>query len=136
MALLDSYSGPWGQEQAAHLARRAGFGAKPNEIDTLINMGMDVAVDSADCKNHFCFRSDRLSLSPPAQRVRRAGCLSGRLFKIYCNQSLIEDGPGIGLKYLYFGRNQNAIFSNPFIIITANCQKFLLLAHSKPNHIH
>ena len=84
MALLDSYSGPWGREQAAHLARRAGFGDEPDEIDTLVDMGMDVAVDSADCKNHFCFRSDRLSLSPPAQKVRWAGYLKS----IVTNRSL------------------------------------------------
>ncbi|MHC4172751.1 MAG: DUF1800 domain-containing protein [Planctomycetota bacterium] len=46
MALLEPYSGPWGQDEAAHLARRAGFGAKPDEIDMLVGMGMDAAVDS------------------------------------------------------------------------------------------
>lgn len=46
MALLDQYGGVWGWDEAAHLARRAGFGAKPEEISTFISMGMSAAVDS------------------------------------------------------------------------------------------
>ncbi|MHC4681239.1 MAG: DUF1800 domain-containing protein [Planctomycetota bacterium] len=46
MALLDPYDGPWGPEEAAHLARRAGFGASPDEVDMLTGMGMEAAVDS------------------------------------------------------------------------------------------
>lgn len=46
MALLDPYNGPWGPEEAAHLARRAGFGARPDEVGALAGMGMEAAVDS------------------------------------------------------------------------------------------
>jgi uncharacterized protein (DUF1800 family) len=46
MALLDPYDGPWGPEEAAHLARRAGFGARPDEVDMLTSMGMEAAADS------------------------------------------------------------------------------------------
>lgn len=46
MALLDQYNGAWGADQASHLARRAGFGAKPDEINALAAMGMSAAVDS------------------------------------------------------------------------------------------
>lgn len=46
MALLDPYTGPWTQKEAAHLARRAGFGATPPELAALVSMGIDAAVDS------------------------------------------------------------------------------------------
>ncbi len=46
MPLLDLYDGPWGQDEAAHLARRAGFGARPDELDALVIAGMNAAVDS------------------------------------------------------------------------------------------
>lgn len=46
MALLDPYTGLWTEAEAAHLARRAGFGASPTEIATLVGLGMDAAVDS------------------------------------------------------------------------------------------
>jgi uncharacterized protein (DUF1800 family) len=45
MALLDIYDGPWGIDEAAHLARRAGFGARPDELEALVTAGMDAAVD-------------------------------------------------------------------------------------------
>ena len=35
----------WDREAAAHLARRAGFGATPAELDTLVTIGADAAVD-------------------------------------------------------------------------------------------
>ena len=35
----------WDREAAAHLARRAGFGATPAELDSLVKMGVDAAVD-------------------------------------------------------------------------------------------
>ena len=46
MALLDPYTGLWTEEEAAHLARRCGFGARPGERASLAAMGMDAAVDS------------------------------------------------------------------------------------------
>lgn len=42
---LNPYNGPWGYAQAAHLLRRTGFGLKKSEIDTLLTMNMDSAVD-------------------------------------------------------------------------------------------
>ena len=35
----------WDRQAAAHLARRAGFGATPAELDALTQMGLDAAVD-------------------------------------------------------------------------------------------
>ena len=46
MALFDVYNGPWGIDEAAHLARRAGFGARPDELDAMVAAGMSAAVDS------------------------------------------------------------------------------------------
>ncbi len=46
MALLDRYTGPWTEKEAAHLARRAGFGATPAELTNLVAMGLDAAVSS------------------------------------------------------------------------------------------
>ena len=37
---------PWDRASAAHLARRAGFGATPAELDRLVAMGLDAAVAS------------------------------------------------------------------------------------------
>ncbi|MBV8603027.1 MAG: DUF1800 domain-containing protein [Candidatus Eremiobacteraeota bacterium] len=42
---LDRYSGPFGPRQAAHLARRSGFGATPAEVATLAGLGVERAVD-------------------------------------------------------------------------------------------
>ncbi|MEZ4891963.1 MAG: DUF1800 domain-containing protein [Saprospiraceae bacterium] len=42
---LNPYNGPWGYEQAAHLLRRTGFGLKKSEVDALMAMDMDSAVD-------------------------------------------------------------------------------------------
>lgn len=46
MALLDAYAGSWGQDEASHLARRAGFGASPAQVTNLVSLGMSAAVDS------------------------------------------------------------------------------------------
>ncbi|MBI1389987.1 MAG: DUF1800 family protein [bacterium] len=46
MVYMDRYSGPWTEEEAAHLARRAGFGARPDEISELTSMGLQGAVSS------------------------------------------------------------------------------------------
>jgi len=43
---LDRYRGAFGRRQAAHLARRTGFGPTPSEIDGLATLGVDRAVDS------------------------------------------------------------------------------------------
>ncbi len=45
MSLLDPYVGPWGTSEAAHLARRAGFGARPEELDVMVAAGMSNSVD-------------------------------------------------------------------------------------------
>lgn len=46
MAYLDPYTGAWTSTQAAHLARRAGFGATPSELTSLVSAGMSASVDS------------------------------------------------------------------------------------------
>lgn len=42
---LTPYTGPWGYAQAAHLLRRTGFGLKKSEIDILLTMNMNSAVN-------------------------------------------------------------------------------------------
>lgn len=46
MAYFDAYEGPWTENEAAHLMRRAGFGGRPEEINELTQLGMADAVDS------------------------------------------------------------------------------------------
>ncbi len=36
---------PWDRAKAAHLARRAGFGATPEEVDAMVAMGVDRTID-------------------------------------------------------------------------------------------
>ncbi len=43
---LHRYSGPWGTRQAAHLARRTGFGATPQEVRDLTALAMENAVNA------------------------------------------------------------------------------------------
>jgi uncharacterized protein (DUF1800 family) len=43
---LQRYRGPFGKRHAAHLARRAGFGATPAEVDALVARGLDGALDA------------------------------------------------------------------------------------------
>ena len=38
-------SDPWDRVKAAHLLNRAGFGGRPDEIDRVARLGMDVAID-------------------------------------------------------------------------------------------
>jgi hypothetical protein len=45
MPFVATAQNPWDQGKVAHLLRRAGFGARPEEIPPLIQMGMDRAVD-------------------------------------------------------------------------------------------
>ena len=40
-----SADAPWTDEQAAHLLRRAGFGGTPEQINHLVKLGRDGAVD-------------------------------------------------------------------------------------------
>jgi uncharacterized protein (DUF1800 family) len=42
---LQPYTGPWGFTQAAHLLRRTMFGLKKSDVDTLLGMSMNQAVD-------------------------------------------------------------------------------------------
>ena len=42
---LDPYTGPWEYEQAAHLIRRTMFGLKKEDVDLLLSMNMEQAVD-------------------------------------------------------------------------------------------
>ncbi|MBS1587675.1 MAG: DUF1800 domain-containing protein [Bacteroidetes bacterium] len=44
-ATLTPYSGAWTETQAMHLLRRATFGLKAQDIDTIVGMGMNYAVD-------------------------------------------------------------------------------------------
>lgn len=41
----ETYSGPWTRKQAAHLMRRAGFGASTAELQWVITQGMEATVD-------------------------------------------------------------------------------------------
>jgi uncharacterized protein (DUF1800 family) len=43
---LERYAGPFTKRDAAHLLRRAGFGATPQEIDAVANLGTQAAVDT------------------------------------------------------------------------------------------
>jgi uncharacterized protein (DUF1800 family) len=43
---LGAYRGPWTERLAAHLARRAGFGASPADLARLSSSSLDAAVDS------------------------------------------------------------------------------------------
>ena len=42
---LDPYVGPWGYDQAAHLLRRTTFGVKKSDLEQLIDLTMEEAVD-------------------------------------------------------------------------------------------
>ncbi|MBI1226941.1 MAG: DUF1800 family protein [Bacteroidetes bacterium] len=42
---LEPYTGPWDYEQAAHLLRRTTFGLKKSDLETLMSLSMDEAVD-------------------------------------------------------------------------------------------
>jgi uncharacterized protein (DUF1800 family) len=42
---LDPYTGPWEYDQAAHLIRRTLFGLKKSDVDLLLSMSMEQAVD-------------------------------------------------------------------------------------------
>ncbi|MDR7537833.1 MAG: DUF1800 domain-containing protein [Armatimonadota bacterium] len=42
---LPSPSDPWDRAKAAHLLNRAGFGGRPEEVDRVVRMGMEAAVD-------------------------------------------------------------------------------------------
>ena len=62
----------WDREAAAHLARRAGFGATPAELDSLVKLGPDAAVDQLvnyDAIDNSAFENDLQALTsfvPPA----------------------------------------------------------------------
>ncbi|MBC5811158.1 MAG: DUF1800 domain-containing protein, partial [Candidatus Eremiobacteraeota bacterium] len=43
---LQRYRGPFGQRQAAHVARRTGFGPTPAEVERLVGLGVDGSVDA------------------------------------------------------------------------------------------
>ena len=43
---LEPYSGPFGERQAAHLARRTGFGATPQEVSALQGSGLHDAIQA------------------------------------------------------------------------------------------
>lgn len=51
MALLDTYNvgtdGPWGNGEATHLARRAGFGGTPDEHASMVSDGSQAAFENA-----------------------------------------------------------------------------------------
>lgn len=42
---VPSASEPWDRARAAHLLNRAGFGGRPDEIDRIVRIGMDAAVE-------------------------------------------------------------------------------------------
>lgn len=45
MALLDPYSGAWGNDEASHLLRRAAFGGTPAQRQALVTAGLHAAVN-------------------------------------------------------------------------------------------
>lgn len=42
---LEPYQGPWGRAQAAHLLRRTGFGVKKSDLDLILSLDLNAAVD-------------------------------------------------------------------------------------------
>ncbi|HYZ16505.1 MAG TPA: DUF1800 family protein, partial [Candidatus Acidoferrum sp.] len=58
---LQPYTGPWNHRLAAHLARRAGFGGSPSDVERLAAVTMNAAVDG------FIRFPDTSSLPPPPQ---------------------------------------------------------------------
>lgn len=44
---------PWDRAKATHLLNRAGFGGRPDELDRVVRLGMDVAVDELIDYNRF-----------------------------------------------------------------------------------
>ncbi len=75
MNYFKPYSGPWTKEEAAHLLRRAGFGGRPEEIQSLADMSIDEAVSSV---------LDYPSVDQPYEErintIRRRGNYLGVLF--------------------------------------------------------
>src|SRR3990170_3304894 len=55
---VPSASDPWDRAKAAHLLNRAGFGGRPDEIERVVRMGPDAAVDEL-------MRFDRIQESFP-----------------------------------------------------------------------
>ncbi|MBK7812688.1 MAG: DUF1800 domain-containing protein [Saprospiraceae bacterium] len=43
---LDPYTGPWTRKEAIHLLRRATFGVKPSDVNAIVALGMNQAVNS------------------------------------------------------------------------------------------
>lgn len=62
MALLDTYTGSWGEPEASHLLRRAGFGGSKSERQALAAMTLADAVESL-----VCFQSTDPYLDGPSQ---------------------------------------------------------------------
>lgn len=62
MALLDTYTGIWGESEASHLLRRAGFGGSKSERQALAAMTLADAVESL-----VCFDSADPYLDGPSQ---------------------------------------------------------------------
>lgn len=58
---LEPYTGPWNQEQVGHLLRRTGFGVKKSDLDLLMGMSMNEAVNKVLGINE--------TYSPPAPPV-------------------------------------------------------------------
>lgn len=61
-----SANDPWDRRKAKHLLRRAGFGARPTEIDGMLQLGMDRSVD-------LLLATDTATLQPRGFRVLPSG---------------------------------------------------------------
>lgn len=46
MQYMEPHSGPWTADEAAHLCRRAGFGGRPDDVASMVEMGLERAVSS------------------------------------------------------------------------------------------
>jgi uncharacterized protein (DUF1800 family) len=73
---LERYRGNFGKRQAAHLARRAGFGATPAEIDALVGRGLDGSLDAylhpTQPEGEFAAYPDAAVLYDPKKRYGAA----------------------------------------------------------------
>jgi len=73
---LQRYAGPFDRRQAAHLWRRAGFGAAPSDVETSMRSGMESSVDAllhpSGSEPSFPDFPDTAALYDPKQRYHTA----------------------------------------------------------------
>lgn len=69
---------PWDRAKAAHLARRAGFGARPEELDAMVALGMDRCVDLLLAVPSTPLPDSGLTVLPNGEVLNLTGSLSGQ----------------------------------------------------------